>query len=81
MNKKREQKNKVRKECRAALRNNQPKETIIRLASTYHRLVRDHNRIKKQKESHDLQFRMQKDRKSCAKNIWKFANDLLEDDS
>lgn len=60
MNKVREQKNEMRRKYRAALRSSQPKETIIQLASAYHRLVRGHNRIRRQKESHDLQSRMRK---------------------
>ena len=66
MNKMREEKNEMRRKYRAALRSNQPKETVIQLASAYHRLVREHNRIRRQKESHDLQSRMQKDRRQCA---------------
>jgi len=81
MNKMREQKNEMRRKYRAALRSNQPKETIIQLAIAYHHWVREHNRIRRQKESDDLQSRMQKDRRRCANNIWKFASQLWDDDS
>ena len=77
----RDQKNEVRKKYRAALRSNQPKETIVQLASSYHRLVREHNRIRRQKELLDMQSRMQKDRNRCAANMWKFAGELLDDDT
>ena len=83
MNKVRGHKNEMRRKYRAALRCSQPSamETIIQLASAYHHLVREHNRIRRQKESHDLQSRMWKDRRQFANNIWKFASQLLDDDS
>ena len=81
MTRARDQKNEVRRKYRAALRSNQPKETIVHLASSYHRLVREHNRIRRQKESLDMQSRMQKDRNHCAANMWKLAGELLDDDT
>ena len=80
MEKMRQQKNQMRREYRAAIRTNQPKEVIARLASAYHRLVRSHSALHRQKVSSDTYDRLQKERRSCRENPWKFAKHLLDDD-
>lgn len=47
-------KNETRRRYRAALRSDQPKEVIVKLAAKYHHLVRQHNSIRKQKNAAEL---------------------------
>ena len=75
----RQQKNETRRAYRSALRSNQPRDVILQLASKYHKLVRQHSKIRRDHIQADLLHRMKFEQHKCARNIWKYCENLLDE--
>ena len=74
-------KNEARKKVRAAKKDNKPPGVVAALTGSFLSLLRQHSRLK-QLSIKSLYTRNTKEiRQRCHKNFWKFAKDLLDDDS
>ena len=72
-------KNTVRRKFREAVRNCEPKSIISSLASEYHKLVRMHSKLRQASICETTIKSIEKERSRCARDIWKFSNDLLDE--
>ena len=74
-------KNNTRRKYREAIRTKQPKNIIISLAKEYHSLVREHSRVRQCVNRENTLKEMEYERRRCAKDIWKFSRNLLDDNN
>ena len=76
-----ELKNKARKEFRDAKRNGLCPVVITNVARNFFKLIREHNKVKKKTSQDRAMLTRKQLRRACHINFWKFAKDLLDDNS
>ena len=72
-------KNEVRREFRAAKRNDFPPDEILSLAHKYHTLIREHNKARKQSLNKQISGDTKHQKKLYTRNPYKFSQKLFSD--
>ncbi len=75
-----QQKNESRKRMRKARREGCDEATIRTIAKEFHKLLRLHSKEKKGQVKTKAKIEALKARKECARNFWRFAAKILDDD-